>query len=476
MSIDDLVVCGLPRFATPRTDRLTAGHEAEKLANLLGFQLLPWQRQVFDVALEYNEDPDFIGGRDFVYRELSFGTPRQSGKSLWCLVKLLHRSIMMGEAQASVYTMQTGADASRRLLDDWAPTLQESDLAPALAKVRRSVGSELMQFKTRSTLEVLRSGKSAGHGRTLDEAHIDEAMHDVDERREQAVVPAMFTRQNPQMIATSTAGTDESLYWRRKVDEGRKFAQSGVTEDVAYFEWSFPDDADPYDENVWREFHPALGHTQPIKAMRHAAKTMLEMEFRRALGNQWTRQSDKIIDWAAWIECRSTQGSISGDLVLAAEVNKERTHASICAASWANDGIVDVEMITRRQGISWLTEELVRLRNQHNPLRIVVDGSGPIGAMIPELNRAGIDLHPVTGGEFAAACGGFYDRISERSLRVRPNEDLDDAVAGAAKYVKGDRFVWRRSTPNCDISPLVCATLAAWGIAGDGSNTSMWMY
>jgi len=324
-------------------------------------------------------------------------------------------------------------------------------------------------------LEILRSGKSAGHGRTLDEAHIDEAMSDVDERREQAVVPAMFTRQNPQMIAMSTAGTDESLYWRRKVDEGRKFAEEGVVEDVAYFEWSIPDDADIYDPEVWREFHPALGQTQTLAAMRHAAKTMSEMEFRRALGNQWTRQSDKVIDWASWIECRSVQGAISGDLVLSAEVNKERTQASICAASWGSDGFVDVEMIEVRDGISWLTEELVRLRDRHNPLRIVVDGSGPIGAMIPEFNRAGLDLHPVTGGEFAAACGAFYDRIMDRSLRVRPSEELDDAVAGAAKYVRGDRFVWRRSTPMCDISPLVCATLAAWGIAGDPSHYELWI-
>jgi hypothetical protein len=437
---------------------------------------MPWQQQLFDVALEYEPDNDYPGGRNFVYREVDFGTPRQSGKSLWCLVKLVHRGLKMGPSQASVYTMQTGADASRRLLDDWVPQLQDTPLTAAVGKVRRTVGSEMLQFKTRSTLEILRSGKSAGHGRTLDEACIDEAMHDVDERREQAVVPAMFTRPNPQLVVTSTAGTDESIYWRRKVDEGRRVAESGVTEDICYFEWSIPEDADIYSEEVWREFHPALGHTQSVAAMKHAARSMSEMEFRRALGNQWTRQADKVIDWMAWVECRSMDGRIGDQMVLSADVNRERTSASISAASWSENGIVDVELIEKRDGISWLTPRLVELRDRHFPSKIVVDGAGPIGPMIPEFVRAGLDLHPVTSGELAKACGSMYDRIMERSIRVRPNDDLDDAVSGAAKFQRGDSFIWRRSTPQCDISPLVCATLALWGVAGDANHGSIWLY
>jgi hypothetical protein len=437
---------------------------------------MPWQRLAFDVALEYEIDNEYPGGRNYVYREIGLGTPRQSGKSLWCLVKLIHRGLKMGDAQASVYTMQTGADAARRLLDDWGPQLQESRLAPAIAGVRRTAGAERILFKTKGSLEILRSGKSAGHGRTLDEACIDEAMHDVDERREQAVVPAMLTRLNPQLVCTSTAGTDDSVYWRRKVDDGRKAVEAGLTEDVCYFEWSIPEDADIYDPEVWREFHPALGHSQPMAAMRHAARTMSEMEFRRALGNQWTRQADKIIDWLAWVECRSTDGGIGERMVLAAEVNRERTSASIVAASRADNGIIDIEMIEKRDGIAWLTPRLVELCNRHYPEKLIVDGAGPIGPMIPEFIREGLNPEPVTGGELAKACGAMYDHIANRSIRVRPHDDLDDAVSGAAKFQRGDAFVWRRSTPQCDISPLVCATLALWAVAGDTNHGSIWLY
>jgi hypothetical protein len=466
----------VPRFATPRSDRPSAIGEAEKIAVELGTPLLPWQHDVLAVGLEYECDGDYPLGRRFVYREIDFGTPRQSGKSVLTLVKSLHRMILCGDHQSSVYSMQSGNDAARKLLDDWWPVIEDSSFRFAVDRLRRSAGSEQIRFKNRSTLEIMRSSKSSGHGRTLDEAIIDEAMHDVDDRREQAVLPAMLTRPNAQVLITSTAGTDESLYWRRKVDLGRELAESGATDDVCYFEWSAPDDCDAYDEEVWWASMPALGLTQSVLAVRHAAKTMREDEFRRAMLNQWTRTDQSIIDWVAWTECRNPHGSIGTDMVLAYDVNKDRDAASICAASMGSDGLVDVELIERREGITWVIERLIDLRDRHMPMKILVDGTGPGAAMIPELARAGVTVHPVAGNELPRAAGTFYDHVLARRLRVRPNDDLDAAVAGAAKWVRGDSFIWCRSSLDRDISPLVCATVALWGIAGDPNHGSLWIY
>lgn len=466
-----------PRFATERTDRPTRGAEAAKVAELLGHPLLPWQRQVLDVALEYEPDDTVPEGYRYVYREIGYGTPRQSGKSIITLVLLLHRLVATKVPQNAVYSMQTGTDAARKLIDDWLPLIEESDMAPAIAKVRRTMGSQAVMFRTRSSLEILASTKSAGHGRTLDMAVVDEAMHDSDDRREQAVVPAMVTRPNAQIVVTSTAGTDESFYWRRKVDVGREKVGEGLTDHICYFEWSFPDDADPYDEDVWWSSMPALGHTQGIEAVRHAAQSMREEEFRRAFGNQWTRTSAKIIDWESWIACRSLDGAISNNnMVLAFDVNKERTHGSICAASMGSDGVVDVEFIEKRSGVTWLIPRLEELRARHMPWKIVVDGSGPAGALIPEAERAGLTLNVIGGGDLTRACGAFYDHVLNHRLRVRPNDYLDDAVGAAAKRVRGDSFVWVRQSTTRDISPLMTATLAVWGCAGDSEGGALWLY
>lgn len=465
-----------PRFATARTERPTAGGEATLIAVELGTPLMPWQQQILDVALEYEPSKDSPGGRRFVYREVAFGTPRQSGKSVLTLVKALHRSMMCGPAQRSVYSAQSGRDAARKLMDDWLPVIEDSSFRHAMTRVRRASGAQGVWFKNRSSLEIVSNNVEAGHGRTVDEAILDEVFSDSDDRREQAMLPAMLTRANAQLIITSTAGDETSLYWRRKVDFGRELCERGDTADVCYFEWSAPDECDPYDERVWVDTMPALGITQNIAAVRHARKTMREEDFRRTMLNQWTRTDQTIIDWSSWVECRNPFGAIQGDIVIAADVNMDRTAATITAASRGADGLVDVEQIDHHEGLAWFVPRLVELRDKHNPWKVIIEGAGPAAAYIPELERAGVSVSIVAGRDIPAACGAFYDHIIQHRLRVRPNDTLDDAVAGAAKRIRGDSFTWRRSTLTSDISPLYCATLAVWGVAGDPNSGAMWLY
>lgn len=433
---------------------------------------MPWQQQVLDVATEYTgtyDDPQFA------YREIIFGTPRQSGKSTLALVKMLQR-VMRFNRQSLIYTMQSGTEARRKLMDDFLPSIQESTFDAALTNVRRTNGREMLQFRSGSRIENIATQRSSGHGRIIDEAWLDEAMHDVDDRREQAVEPAMVTRPNAQMIVTSTAGTDESLYWRRKVDLGRKMADDKVTEGVCYFEWSFPEDVDPYDEDVWWRHMPALGRTQSIGAVRHAAQTMLEDEFRRAFGNMWTRTDERVINWASWVECRDPHSTQAGDLFMAVDVNADRTAAAIVVASQGHDDRIDIELIEHRDGLRWVTERVYELVVKHNAVRLLVDGSGPIGSLIPEFERAGLPLDIVKAGDMPRAAGAFYDHILGRRLRVRPSDPLDQAVAGAVKRIRGDAFTWARQSMKGDISPLVAATLAAWGIAGNSNHGAIWIY
>jgi hypothetical protein len=221
---------------------------------------------------------------------------------------------------------------------------------------------------------------------------------------------------------------------------------------------------------------PALGYTQTIAAVRHAAKTMREEDFCRAMLNMWTRTDEKVIDWSAWVECRNPHGSIQGNVVLSVDINKARTGAAICAASRGADGLVDIELIEQEEGLGWIIPRMIDLQHRHAPYRVMVDGTGPMGALIPELERNGIPLHIVGGKELPAACGSFYDHVLERRLRIRPSDVLDSAVASAAKRVRGDAFVWQRATSTADIVALYCATLALWGVAGDPNHGAMWLY
>ena len=51
---------------------------------------------------------------------------------------------------------------------------------------------------------------------------------------------------------------------------------------MCYFEWSAPDDADPFDPATWWACMPALGHTVDVETITADADDMDADEFRHA--------------------------------------------------------------------------------------------------------------------------------------------------------------------------------------------------
>ena len=265
-----------PRYATARTpERETLGRAAGRVARVLGAPLMPWQKQVLDVALE-------IDGRgQLVYRDVVLSTPRQSGKSYVLLTLLLTRALLWPR-QNLIYTAQSGLDARKKLLDDWLPAVQASPIGGQVAAYL-APGRESLRFTDGSVLQLLASTAKAGHGMVVDLGVLDEAFSYQDARTEQALRPAMMTRSNPQLWVVSTAGTpDASPYLFERVQSGRLAVEAGVTDALAYFEWSAEDDADPADPETWRSCMPALGHTVSEDAVAAAQRSMGRSEFARA--------------------------------------------------------------------------------------------------------------------------------------------------------------------------------------------------
>ena len=274
-----------------------------RLARELGVPFMPWQSLVADVAGEYDEATAMP-----VYREVIVTVPRQSGKTTLQLVTVLDRSLMWSRPCRIAYTAQTGLDARQKMVNDWMPQLSRSPFRATVDRELRGAAETAIEFHTGSRVEVLASAEEAGHGRTLDLGFIDEAFADEDDRREQALVPAMTTIADAQLFIYSTMGTGKSALLNRKVADGRSHAEAGITQDIAYFEWSAPDDADPDDPVTWWACMPALGHTVGESAVRHARATMPDGEFRRAFLNQKREHDDCWLPAGAWEARRHPTG------------------------------------------------------------------------------------------------------------------------------------------------------------------------
>jgi phage terminase large subunit-like protein len=271
----------------------------------MGMPFMPWQRMVADVAGEYDAETGVPA-----YREVIVTVPRQSGKTTLQLVQVLDRSLMWGRPCRTAYTAQTGLDARQKMVNDWMPALGRSPFRATIARELRGAAETAIEFSTGSRAEVLATSEESGHGRTLDLGLIDEAFADEDDRREQAIVPAMTTIGDAQMFIFSTMGTGRSSFLNRKVATGRALVEAGVTHGIAYFEWSAPDDADADDPQVWRACMPALGHTTTEASVRHARMSMTDGEFRRAFLNQQREHDDRWLPAGAWLARRHPGGLV----------------------------------------------------------------------------------------------------------------------------------------------------------------------
>jgi hypothetical protein len=431
---------------------------------------MPWQIQVVNVAYE------LLPGGVPAYRVVRVAVPRQSGKTTIVLVIEIDRSLNWGELQHTLYTAQD-RNHSREKWEEQTEELRRTVLRKQFVQ-RRQTGMERTVWKaTGSVVGITASGETSGHGPTLDLAIVDEAWAQRDERLAAAFRPAMMTRRLAQEWWLSTMGTEDSVPWNDRVDDGRARVEAQLIDPserkgVAYFEWSAPDEADPYDEQTWWQCMPALGRTVDVETVATDAASMPEADFRRGYLNQRTSGGRPVIEPGLWPRLRNDSLSIGAQMVLAADATPDRSYASIAACGWAGDGHTAVEVIEHRQGVSWLVTRLAELAQKWRPLTIVVDRASPAGKLAPELETLGLPVKVTDTGEYCGACGSFYDAIVDGTVHHRGQPPLDAAVACARKRQIGDTWAWARREGG-DVSPLVAATLARHGLTllGQGDFT-----
>lgn len=416
---------------------------------------MPHQRLIVDVGLEIDPETELPA-----YREVIVTMPRQMGKTITIFTVELERCLMRARPQRVLYTAQTGGDARKKLLDEpdgKVPLLKRSRLWPTVAKVHQAQGNEGVAFKNGSRISLAASSQESGHGFTLHLGVIDECWADTDDRREQAMVPAMNTVPDAQIWVVSTQGTEASVFLNRKRELGREAAAADRGAGIAYFEWSIPEDEDISDPEVWWRYLPALGWTITPEAVAHALESMEEAEWRRAYANQPTRAvSSRLIPQAVWEAAQDNQAEVArgGRVNFGLDVHPDRTSAAIAAS----DGRV-VELVAYGDGTGWLVERAQGLRDRWGG-RFIIDGGGPAASLVADLEGAGLPVVQLSNADVAKACARMYDNLADGRVTVRTAEAFDAAVEGLAKRPVGDRFVWSRQASATDITPFFAATLA----------------
>ena len=463
-----------PRWATPRNPtRDTHGAKIAWVAKQLGWDLMPWQRAVADVACEI--DP--ATGRLF-YQTVVVTVMRQQGKTSLLLPVWAHRAVSWPNVRVA-WTMQSAQAARSKWAEEHVPRIQASPLAkllePGSKGVRMQNGSEHVKFTNGSMQTLLASTMSAGHGDVVDLGMVDEAMAQRDDRLHQALKPAMKTRHGAgmpgaQLWVVSTMGPDgESVWFNAQVDAGRAAVEQGTCEEdrICYVEYSAPEDADPGDPAVWRACMPALGFTVEESTIRAEYREALLVPdglagFRRQALNQRTAQrADPPFPLEVWDSCLSDAVRPVEGLVWAVDVSPDQASAAVGVAWRRPDGVVQVQVVDARPGVGWLPGRVAELRERWQGVW-VLDPRGASGSQ-----AAGWPGVTVSAGQVRQGCAELEAAVRSGRLGHFGQPELRAALEGAVRRPSEDGgWSWARRRSAVDISPLVAVSLAHGALVG----------
>lgn len=485
-----------PRFATQRTlTRKTHGGRLAVVGEALGTPFMPWQQMVADVAGEVDEKTGKL-----VYREIRITVPRQSGKTSLLLPVMVYRCLgAFGPRQRVVYTAQDRNKARKKFCLEHVDMLQRSPFA-GMFVTNFSHGEERITWPSTGSIHGIdASGETSGHGDVLDVGVIDEAFARPDSTVENAMVPAMATRDG-QLFVVSTAGTRRSKYLRSKVDDGRARVLAGQNRGIAYFEWSAgsldnagrPDGSglpeyDVDDPATWSHFMPAVGRTIDHDTVA-AARDSMQSEpgkFGRAYGNVWDDKTAvrQVIPAESWDACEDRTAVFASRIFWGVDVAEDGGFAAIAASGYTADGreLVEVtgdgELVDHRPGMRWVLPRLIQLAQRHGAWDVALDAAGPAASLIPALTDAGFSVRAATLTDRARACGDFLaaavstdDDGNPDRLAHLGQESLNIALGSADRRRIEDVWVWSRGASLTDITPLYAATLARWALTILGAS------
>lgn len=384
-------------------------------------------------------------------REVGLVVPRQNGKGS-ILEALIVAALLLFDEKLILYSAHEFKTAQETFLRVKGLVEGCDDLADRVLKIHNAHGQEGIEFRDGGRLRFVARTKGSGRGFSPQRIILDEALN-LSSRAVSALLFSMSAQDNPQIWYTSSHPENdaEGQVLRRLMRRGRA-GDAGL----AYAEFAAPDDADPDDEAAWAAANPGFPHRITAETIRaERASVDLEDFLRERLGIvDLDDELHKVIPADRWAVCREHGHTPDGSLEYAVDVSPDARSAAVVAS----DG-VHLEVVKYETGTAWVVPTVVAKREVF--ARIVLDPTGPAGALVAPLEAAGIPVRTLSTQEAVAAAQGFLTDVTDGRLRHLGQTPLDAAVANADRRDIGDgNWLWSRKKSSVDISPLVAASAA----------------
>jgi hypothetical protein len=150
-------------------------------------------------------------------------------------------------------------------------------------------------------------------------------------------------------------------------------------------------------------------------------------------------------------------------VALGIEISEDRAHTSIIGAGYVSTGVVLVDLLAYLTGTD--ATATVAAAGQRTVQSVVIDPHSPGATLIKPLTDAEVNVTQPSTSDIAVAHGTLLDERAAGRLRHAGRSELDVAVRHGTQRPLGGATAWqRRGMPVDDVSPLVAATLAVWGL------------
>jgi hypothetical protein len=445
-----------PRVSTATPAGPERGSEAVAwAADVLGVELLPWQRLVLERSL-------VVAGERWASRTVGIVVARQNGKTRLMTVRALAGMVLFGELRV------LAAAQSRNIAKEaWRDALELAEAAGLPVRdVRRQNGEECFWIGPARYM-VAASNRNAARGQSADLVMMDEVQSHRDWEGYSALEKTRSARPSSQMWAIGTEGDDGSVVLDHLAAQGRLAADTGTGGDLAWLEWSAEPGVERTDPRGWAQANPALGHLITADTIRSELRTDPAAIFET---ERLCRRVASLRPWItveAWDETADPAASVPDgvDVVFALDAGPELRHATVAVGWRRPDGRVFVEAVGGWDAATGpvlprATEELAGLLERWATATVVVlSRSGAESAADRVTEATGTPVLRLTGADLVRAVNGFHEAVVARQI-VHPADPMTTAHIAAVT----SEGVLRRRSALADIDAAVAVVLARYGI------------
>lgn len=428
-----------------------------------------WQQGFGTVALGCREDGKFAATIGGVVATI----PRQVGKTFTVGRLLVGLSLEIPGYQVAWTSHHNRTTArtfqSIRALVRSKRILPHLDSTARSDGTRQANGQEEIRFKNGSLM--LFGAREQGFGRGMEEidAEVFDEAQILGLKALEDMVPAVNQARNPHggllfFLGTPPRPTDPGEAFTAKRDQ----ALSGKSKDICYVEFSADPDSDPDDESQW----PIMNPSYPLRTPR---ESMLRMRENIPDDDSWNREARGI--WPASGHHAIISGSDWADLIsdgpdadvppAAFGVDMSHRKDISIVAAWSADDVLHIEEVFSGWNVAKAVEWLTRAAGRRIP--VLIDSYSPAAQMVPDLTAAKVKVKRTSVREMTTGAGIVESRLGAGTLTHADQQSMTLAVLAAVKRPIGDAggFGWDRKDASKQIHPLVAASLAVAGAAGE---------